>query len=184
MFERFTERARQVVVLAQEEARVHNHSNIARPHIVVGLLREEQGLAAHIMEANGITKEKVSYEGLLEVVNRKDIQVPFTVDAKRTMELALREALGLGHNYIGTEHILLALLRDQDDLCGVSATKLREDVLRSLSGPGTRSRVKEPTPPEPEAPADELGDAIKRAFDDAIVLGKALANVYELIRKR
>src|ERR1700744_5424047 len=94
LFERFTERARQVVVLAQEEARTLKHNYIGTEHILLGLLREEEGLVARIV---GSGEEVTSG------------QIPFTPRAKKVLELALREALSLGHNYIGTEHILLGL---------------------------------------------------------------------------
>src|ERR1051325_5982615 len=110
VFERFTERARQVVVLAQEEARGLKHNYIGTEHILLGLLREEEGLAARVLESLEITAEGVRGR-VVEIVGRGDEvttgQIPFTPRAKKVLELALREALSLGHNYIGTEHILL-----------------------------------------------------------------------------
>ena len=148
MFERFTERARQVVVLAQEEARTLGHSYIGSEHILLGLLREEQGLAARVLESLGVTLERVRAQ-VERIVSRGDQvsagQIPFTPRAKRVLELAQREAVSLGHNYIGTEHILLGLARDDD---GVAARILldfdadpetvRNEVIRMLSGPGGR----------------------------------------------
>ena len=121
MFERFTERARQVVVLAQDEARALKHNYIGTEHILLGLLREEEGLAARVLESLDITVEEVRAQ-VARIVGQGDEvttgQIPFTPRAKKVLELALREALSLGHNYIGTEHILLGLVRENDDLAG------------------------------------------------------------------
>ena len=112
MFERFTERARQVVVLAQDEARALKHNYIGTEHILLGLLREEEGLAARVLESLDITVEEVRAQ-VARIVGQCDEvttgQIPFTPRAKKVLELALREALSLGHNYIGTEHILLGI---------------------------------------------------------------------------
>ncbi|MGZ4258477.1 MAG: Clp protease N-terminal domain-containing protein, partial [Gaiellaceae bacterium] len=119
MFERFTERARQVVVLAQDEARALKHNSIGTEHILLGLLREEEGLAARVLESLDITVEEVRAQ-VARIVGQGDEvttgQIPFTPRAKKVLELALREALSLGHNYIGTEHILLGLLREEEGL--------------------------------------------------------------------
>ena len=121
MFERFTERARQVVVLAQDEARALKHNYIGTEHILLGLLREEEGLAARVLESLDITVEEVRAQ-VARIVGQGDEvttgQIPFTPRAKKVLELALREALSLGHNYIGTEHILLGLVRENE---GVAA---------------------------------------------------------------
>src|SRR4051812_35706434 len=106
MFERFTERARQVVVLAQEEARTLKHNYIGTEHILLGLLREEEGLAARVLESLDITVERVRAQVVRIVGSGEEVtsgQIPFTPRAKKVLELALREALSLGHNYIGTE---------------------------------------------------------------------------------
>ena len=121
MFERFTERARQVVVLAQEEARTLKHNYIGTEHILLGLLREEEGLAARVLESLDITVERVRAQVVRIVGSGEEVtsgQIPFTPRAKKVLELALREALSLGHNYIGTEHILLGLVRENDHLTG------------------------------------------------------------------
>ena len=121
MFERFTERARQVVVLAQEEARTLKHNYIGTEHILLGLLREEEGLAARVLESLDITVERVRAQVVRIVGSGEEVtsgQIPFTPRAKKVLELALREALRLGHNYIGTEHILLGLVRENE---GVAA---------------------------------------------------------------
>src|ERR671914_418673 len=133
MFERFTERARQVVVLAQEEARTLKHNYIGTEHILLGLLREEEGLAARVLESLDITVERVRAQVVRIVGSGEEVtsgQIPFTPRAKKVLELALREALSLGHNYIGTEHILLDFDADSE--------KIRNEVIRMLSGPGGR----------------------------------------------
>src|SRR6202050_1206469 len=111
MFERFTDRARRVVVLAQEEARMLNHDYIGTEHILLGLVHEGQGMAAKALESLGISLEAVRQQ-VQEIVGRgqqaaRSGHIPFTPQAKKTLELAFREAVQLGHNYIGTEHILL-----------------------------------------------------------------------------
>src|SRR6195256_972471 len=133
MFERFTERARQVVVLAQEEARTLKHNYIGTEHILLGLLREEEGLAARVLESLDITVERVRAQVVRIVGSGEEVtsgQIPFTPRAKKVLELALREALSLGHNYIGTERILLGFDADSE--------KIRNEVIRMLSGPGGR----------------------------------------------
>ncbi len=114
MFERFTEQARQVVVLAQEEARTLRHDYIGTEHLLLGLLREENGLAARACASLNIDVERVRAQVVGIVGPRDEVasgQLPFTPRAKKVLELALREALSLGHNYIGTEHVLLGLDR-------------------------------------------------------------------------
>jgi ATP-dependent Clp protease ATP-binding subunit ClpC len=121
VFERFSERARQVVVMAQEEARALRHNYIGTEHLLLGLLREDSGVAAQVLESLGVTVEEVRAQ-VAEIVGEGDEvttgQIPFTPRAKKVLELSLREALSLGHNYIGTEHLLLGLAREND---GVAA---------------------------------------------------------------
>ncbi|MDX6627853.1 MAG: ATP-dependent Clp protease ATP-binding subunit ClpC, partial [Gaiellales bacterium] len=149
MFERFTERARQVVVLAQDEARALKHNYIGTEHILLGLLREEEGLAARVLDSLEITVEEVRAQ-VARIVGQGDEvttgQIPFTPRAKKVLELALREALSLGHNYIGTEHILLGLVRENEGVAArilldfdADAEKIRNEIIRMLSGPGRRS---------------------------------------------
>src|SRR6188474_2170409 len=148
MFERFTERARQVVVLAQEEARTLKHNYIGTEHILLGLLREEEGLAARVLESLDITTERVRSQVVRIVGSGEEVtsgQIPFTPRAKKVLELALREALSLGHNYIGTEHILLGLVRENEGVAArilldfdADSEKIRNEVIRMLSGPGGR----------------------------------------------
>jgi ATP-dependent Clp protease ATP-binding subunit ClpC len=151
MFERFTERARQVVVLAQEEARTLKHNYIGTEHILLGLLREEEGLAARVLESLEITTERVRAQVVRIVGSGEEVtsgQIPFTPRAKKVLELALREALSLGHNYIGTEHILLGLVRENEGVAArilldfdADSEKIRSEVIRMLSGPGGRQRT-------------------------------------------
>jgi ATP-dependent Clp protease ATP-binding subunit ClpC len=148
VFERFTERARQVVVLAQDEARALKHNYIGTEHILLGLLREEEGLAARVLESLDITVEEVRAQ-VARIVGQGDEvttgQMPFTPRAKKVLELALREALSLRHNYIGTEHILLGLVRENEGVAArilldfdADAEKIRNEIIRMLSGPGRR----------------------------------------------
>src|SRR6266508_3159794 len=150
LFERFTERARQVVVLAQDEARALKHNYIGTEHLLLGLLREEEGLAARVLESLDITVEEVRAQ-VARIVGQGDEvttgQIPFTPRAKKVLELALREALSLGHNYIGTEHILLGLVRENEGVAArilldfdADAEKIRNEIIRMLSGPGRRQQ--------------------------------------------
>jgi ATP-dependent Clp protease ATP-binding subunit ClpC len=151
MFERFTERARQVVVLAQEEARTLKHNYIGTEHILLGLLREEEGLAARVLESLDITVERVRAQVVRIVGSGEEVttgQIPFTPRAKKVLELALREALSLGHNYIGTEHILLGLVRENEGVAArilidfdADSEKIRNEVIRMLSGPSGRRQT-------------------------------------------
>ncbi len=161
MFERFTERARQVVVLAQEEARTLKHNYIGTEHILLGLLREEEGLAARVLESLDITVERVRGQVVRIVGSGEEVtsgQIPFTPRAKKVLELALREALSLGHNYIGTEHILLGLVRENEGVAArilldfdADSEKIRNEVIRMLSGPRRPARAaraaRRPVPP-------------------------------------
>ena len=144
IFERFTEKARQVVVLAQEEARALGHNYIGTEHILLGLLREEEGLAARVLDSLDITIEDVRAL-VARIVGQCDAvttgQIPFTPRAKKVLELALREGLSLGHNYIGTEHVLLGLVRENEGVAArilldfdADAEKIRNETLGMLSG--------------------------------------------------
>jgi len=145
VFERFTERARQVVVLAQEEARTLKHNYIGTEHILLGLLREEEGLAARVLASLGVTADLARDRIVRIVSSGEEItagQIPFTPRAKKILELALREALALGHNYIGTEHILLGLVHENEGVATrvlldfeADSEKIRLEVIRVLSGP-------------------------------------------------
>jgi ATP-dependent Clp protease ATP-binding subunit ClpC len=144
MFERFTERARKVVVLAQEEARHFNHNYIGTEHLLLGLLREDEGVAARALSSLNVTLDEVR-EQVESIVGYGEEgtggQAPFTPRSKKVLELALREALQLGHNYIGTEHILLGLVRESEGVAarvlsnlGVDPDKVRREVVRMLGG--------------------------------------------------
>jgi ATP-dependent Clp protease ATP-binding subunit ClpC len=144
MFERFTERARKVVVLAQEEARTFNHNYIGTEHLLLGLLREDEGVAARALSSLNVTLDEVR-EQVESIVGYGEEgtggQAPFTPRSKKVLELALREALQLGHNYIGTEHILLGLVRESEGVAArvlsnldVDPDKVRREVVRMLGG--------------------------------------------------
>jgi ATP-dependent Clp protease ATP-binding subunit ClpC len=133
MFERFTDRARRVVVLAQEEARMLNHNYIGTEHILLGLIHEGEGVAAKALESLGISLEAVRQQ-VEEIIGQGQQapsgHIPFTPRAKKVLELSLREALQLGHNYIGTEHILLGLIREDEGVAAQVLVKLGGDLNR------------------------------------------------------
>jgi ATP-dependent Clp protease ATP-binding subunit ClpC len=135
MFERFTDRARRVVVLAQEEARALGHGYIGTEHILLGILRESDGVGARALESLGITLTAVRQE-VEQMIGQGDpselpSHIPFTPRAKKVLELSLREALQLGHNYIGTEHILLGLIREGEGVAAQVLVKLGADLNRT-----------------------------------------------------
>ena len=166
MFERFTDRARRVVVLAQEEARMLNHNYIGTEHILLGLIHEGEGVAAKALESLGISLEGVRQQ-VEEIIGQGQQapsgHIPFTPRAKKVLELSLREALQLGHNYIGTEHILLGLIREGEGVAaqvlvklGADLNRVRQQVIQLLSG----YQGKEP------AAAGTGGPARDRAVDE------------------
>ena len=166
MFERFTDRARRVVVLAQEEARMLNHNYIGTEHILLGLIHEGQGVAPKTLESLGISLEAVRAE-VEEIVGQGQSaptgHIPFTPRAKKVLELSLREALNLGHNYIGTEHILLGLVREGEGVAaqvlhklGADLERVRQVVIQLLSG-YAGARVEGPELSGPELSEEELG---------------------------
>ena len=154
MFERFTDRARRVVVLAQEEARLLNHNYIGTEHILLGLIHEGEGVAAKALESLGISLEAVRNQ-VEEIIGQGGSSpsghIPFTPRAKKVLELSLREALQLGHNYIGTEHILLGLIREGEGVAaqvlvklGADLSRVRQQVIQLLSGysgPGQQEKA-------------------------------------------
>src|SRR5689334_7537712 len=162
VFERFTDRARRVVVLAQEEARLLNHNYIGTEHILLGLIHEGEGVAAKALESLGISLEAVRSQ-VEEIIGQGGSSpsghIPFTPRAKKVLELSLREALQLGHNYIGTEHILLGLIREGEGVAaqvlvklGADLSRVRQQVIQLLSGysgPGAASSS--------SAPGDKAG---------------------------
>jgi len=146
MFERFTDRARRVVVLAQEEARLLNHDYIGTEHILLGLIQEGDGVAARALQSLGISLDAVRAR-VEDIIGRGDEQspshIPFTPRAKKVLELSLREALQLSHNYIGTEHILLGLIREGEGVAaqvlvelGGDLERVRQEVKRILGTAG------------------------------------------------
>ena len=150
MFERFTDRARRVVVLAQDEARGLNHNYIGTEHILLGLIHEGQGVGAKALESLGISLQAVRAQ-VEELIGQGQQapsgHIPFTPRAKKIMELSLRKSLQLGHNYIGTEHILLGLIREGDGVAaqvlvklGADLNRVRQQVIQLLHG----HQVKEP----------------------------------------
>src|ERR671922_2435331 len=157
MFERFTDRARRVVVLAQEEARLLNHNYIGTEHLLLGLIHEGEGLAAKALESLGVTLDQVrsQVEDMIGVgTATPQGHIPFTPRAKKVLELSLREALQLGHNYIGTEHILLGLLREGEGVAaqvlvrlGADLSLVRQQVIEVLAGYQAEAGVGPPAPP-------------------------------------
>jgi ATP-dependent Clp protease ATP-binding subunit ClpA len=156
VFERFTERARRVVVLAQEEARLLNHNYIGTEHLLLGLIHEGEGVAAEALQSLGISLEAVRAQ-VEEIIGQGQSaptgHIPFTPRAKKVLELSLREALQLGHNYIGTEHILLGLIREGEGVAaqvlvklGADLARVRQQVVQLLSSYGGG-----------EAPAEQAG---------------------------
>ena len=146
MFERFTERARQVVVLAQDEARALGHDYIGTEHLLLGLLREADGLGARTLNSLGVTDE-AARDQVLALVGRGESgtttgQIPFSPRGKQVLELALREALRLGHDYIGTEHVLLGVVLHEGGTAsavlhalGHDGETVRNEVMRQLGRP-------------------------------------------------
>jgi hypothetical protein len=146
MFERFTDRARRVVVLAQEEARLLNHNHIGTEHILLGLIHEGEGVAYLALTELGISLDAVRAQVEAEIGQGSEApsgHIPFTPRAKKVLELSLREALQLGHNYIGTEHILLGLIREGEGVAarvlvglGAGLDRVRQQVVQLLANTG------------------------------------------------
>jgi hypothetical protein len=178
MFQRFTQPARQAVVLAQEEARELGHDYIGTEHIVLGLLREQEGLAARVLAELDVTLDAARHRvrqvvGVGEHERSASGQIPFTGRAKKVLELALRESMSLGHDYIGSEHILLGVARLNEGVgsevlrdLGADAETIRAEVVRVLAGPGkgyVRSVENEPD----ERLLARLDDSATRALRTA-----------------
>ena len=163
MFERFTDRARRVVVLAQEEARMLNHNYIGTEHILLGLIHEGEGVAAKALESLGISLDAVRQQ-VEEIIGQGQQapsgHIPYTPRAKKVLELSLREALQLGHNYIGTEHILLGLIRERGGVAaqvlvqlGAGPDRVRQEVillLQEYQGEGERGIGRSAARPGPQ----------------------------------
>ncbi|HEY8450933.1 MAG TPA: ATP-dependent Clp protease ATP-binding subunit [Natronosporangium sp.] len=202
MFERFTDRARRVVVLAQEEARMLNHNYIGTEHILLGLIHEGEGVAAKALESLGISLEGVRQQ-VEEIIGQGQQapsgHIPFTPRAKKVLELSLREALQLGHNYIGTEHILLGLIREGEGVAaqvlvklGADLNRVRQQVIQLLSG----YQGKEPaaagaseTAPSTSLVLDQFGRNLTQAaregkLDPVIGREKEIERVMQVLSRR
>jgi ATP-dependent Clp protease ATP-binding subunit ClpC len=198
VFERFTDRARRVVVLAQEEARMLNHSSIGTEHVLLGLIHEGEGVAARALEALGISLGDVRSE-IEEIVGQGQTlpysHIPFTPRAKKVLELSLREALQLGHNYIGTEHILLGLVAEGEGVAGqvlarrgATMERVRAEVVSLLQGyvpevepAGSAPTHEEPLCPRCRAPLAE--SAASRTVDVPSVEGLVRAVTFAFCRR-
>jgi ATP-dependent Clp protease ATP-binding subunit ClpC len=182
MFERFTDRARRVVVLAQEEARMLNHNYIGTEHILLGLIHEGEGVAAKGLESLGISLEGVRAQ-VEEIIGQGQQapsgHIPFTPRAKKVLELSLREALQLGHNYIGTEHILLGLIREGEGVAaqvlvklGADLNRVRQQVIQLLSGYQGKEAVTQGGPAEGTPSTSLVLDQFGRNLTQAAREGK------------
>ena len=190
MFERFTDRARRVVVLAQEEARLLNHNYIGTEHILLGLIHEGEGVAAKALESLGISLEGVRQQ-VEEIIGQGGASpsghIPFTPRAKKVLELSLREALQLGHNYIGTEHILLGLIREGEGVAaqvlvklGADLSRVRQQVIQLLSGyPGPSG-----TAPQSEKAGSGASSQSGEAASGSAVLDQFGRNFTQLAKER
>ncbi|TWH65106.1 ATP-dependent Clp protease ATP-binding subunit [Micromonospora olivasterospora] len=204
MFERFTDRARRVVVLAQEEARMLNHNYIGTEHILLGLIHEGEGLAAKALESLGISLEGVRQQ-VEEIIGQGQQapsgHIPFTPRAKKVLELSLREALQLGHNYIGTEHILLGLIREGEGVAaqvlvklGADLNRVRQQVIQLLSGyqgkePAAAGTATGEAAPSTSLVLDQFGRNLTQAaregkLDPVIGREKEIERVMQVLSRR
>jgi ATP-dependent Clp protease ATP-binding subunit ClpC len=182
MFERFTDRARRVVVLAQEEAKMLNHNYIGTEHILLGLIHEGEGVAAKALESLGISLDAVR-EQVQDIIGQGQQQptghIPFTPRAKKVLELSLREALQLGHSYIGTEHILLGLIREGEGVAaqvlvklGADLNRVRQQVIQLLSGYQGKEQVAVGSQETPSDKGSQILDQFGRNLTQAAREGK------------
>ena len=203
MFERFTDRARRVVVLAQEEARMLNHNYIGTEHILLGLIHEGEGVAAKALESMTISLEAVRSQ-VEEIIGQGQQapsgHIPFTPRAKKVLELSLREALQLGHNYIGTEHILLGLIREGEGVAaqvliklGADLARVRQQVIQLLSGYQGKEAVTTGGPaegtPSTSLILDQFGRNLTQAaregkLDPVIGREKEIERVMQILSRR
>ncbi|WP_328478773.1 ATP-dependent Clp protease ATP-binding subunit [Actinoplanes sp. NBC_00393] len=204
MFERFTDRARRVVVLAQEEARMLNHNYIGTEHILLGLIHEGEGVAAKALESLGISLEGVRQQ-VEEIIGQGQQapsgHIPFTPRAKKVLELSLREALQLGHNYIGTEHILLGLIREGEGVAaqvlvklGADLNRVRQQVIQLLSGyqgkePAAAGTATGEAAPSTSLVLDQFGRNLTQAaregkLDPVIGREKEIERVMQVLSRR
>jgi ATP-dependent Clp protease ATP-binding subunit ClpC len=186
MFERFTERSRQVIVLAQQEARIEGCSHIQIRHLILGLLGEEDGLAARVLATRC---SALDYRQPATGKTLTHQQIPFEDNAKKALELALREALSLGHNYIGTEHILLGIIRQEPTAIPGGAEAVRNDILRVLAGPTKKEKPdftmpeREKTDPTPTQVVEGVVGNLRKAADILDNWGPAVVNIVQAIAK-
>ncbi len=200
MFERFTDRARRVVVLAQEEARMLNHNYIGTEHILLGLIHEGEGVAAKALESLGISLEAVRQQ-VEDIIGQGQSaptgHIPFTPRAKKVLELSLREALQLGHNYIGTEHILLGLIREGEGVAaqvlqklGADLNRVRQQVIQLLSGyTGGKEAAPGEATPQGSTVLDQFGrnltqEARETKLDPVIGRQKEIERVMQVLSRR
>ena len=204
MFERFTDRARRVVVLAQEEARMLNHNYIGTEHILLGLIHEGEGVAAKALESLGISLEAVRSQ-VEEIIGQGQQapsgHIPFTPRAKKVLELSLREALQLGHNYIGTEHILLGLIREGEGVAaqvlvklGADLNRVRQQVIQLLAGYQGKEPAAAGAGPQEGTPStslvlDQFGRNLTQAaregkLDPVIGREKEIERVMQVLSRR
>src|ERR1700750_2902037 len=204
MFERFTDRARRVVVLAQEEARMLNHNYIGTEHILLGLIHEGEGVAAKALESLGISLEAVRQQ-VEEIIGQGQQapsgHIPFTPRAKKVLELSLREALQLGHNYIGTEHILLGLIREGDGVAaqvlvklGADLNRVRQQVIQLLHGyqgkePASAATAGAESAPSTSLVLDQFGRNLTQGaregkLDPVIGREKEIERVMQVLSRR
>src|ERR687885_450931 len=204
MFERFTDRARRAVVLAQEEARRLNHNYIGTEHILLGLIHEGEGVAAKALESLGISLEGVRQQ-VEEIIGQGQQapsgHIPFTPRAKKVLELSLREALQLGHNYIGTEHILLGLIREGEGVAaqvlvklGADLNRVRQQVIQLLSGyqgkePAAAGTAAGEAAPSTSLVLDQFGrnltqQAREGKLDPVIGRSKEIERVMQVLSRR
>jgi hypothetical protein len=187
MFERFTDRARNAVRFAQEEARLHSHAHVGTEHILLGLIREGQGVGARALETLGVPLDEVRAR-VLEIVppgteEAPSGHIPFTPRSKKVLELSLREALQLGHNYIGTEHLLLGLVRERDGVAaqvlaerGAALDAVRQEVVRQLALAGGDRVAARPS-------KEGLMGDIEALYDEIARLSGEVARLTELLRR-
>jgi ATP-dependent Clp protease ATP-binding subunit ClpC len=200
MFERFTDRARRVVVLAQEEARMLNHNYIGTEHILLGLIHEGEGVAAKALESLGISFEAVRQQ-VEEIIGQGQSpptgHIPFTPRGKKVLELSLREALQLGHNYIGTEHILLGLIHEGEGVAaqvlqklGADINRVRQQVNQLLSGyTGGKETASGEAAPQGSMVLDQFGRNLTRLaregkLDPVIGREKEIERVMQVLSRR
>lgn len=199
MFERYTDRARRVVMLAQEEARMLKHNYIGTEHLLLGMLAEGEGIACQALVSLGIELEEVRNQVRQVIGIGQEApagHIPFTPRAKKVMELSLREGLQLGHNYIGTEHILLGLIREGDGVAaqilvklGAELTRVRQQVIQLLSGVspntnayGTFTEAERKPPPKPhlEEATETIADVMEKLAQASQLLSQFVRGLTKL----